>query len=321
MSRIDLSAHVRKTIPLIQAAVSRTVELQSDLAGDLPAIQADATQVQQIVMNLTINGAEAIAPGARGAVMIATRRHDLDPLNSGAWSEGALGALKPGAYVMLEIRDNGCGMDEPTKARIFEPFFTTKFTGRGLGLAAVLGIVRGHSGSIQVSSVLGQGTVFRVLFPALDAAVVNEPMPIAAGENFAGQGVVLVIDDEEIVRSVAKQALERSGYTVLLAEDGERGTDIFRRNRDMIRCVVLDATMPGMGAEETLALIKSLYADVPVILSSGFGEVELLDRFGGKGLADFLQKPYKSVTLVKKIRDVVNNVNCGTLLNRARASR
>jgi PAS domain S-box-containing protein len=306
LNRIDLSTYVREAIPLIQASVSRAVELRLDLAEDLPAIEADIAQVQQILMNLVINGAEAVSDGGRGWVTITTHRQEVDEQYIHAQATGATGELKPGTHVVLEVSDNGCGMDETTKARIFEPFFTTKFTGRGLGLAAVLGIVRGHSGFIQVSSAPGHGTIFRVLFPALAAAAERQPRQLRKAQNAGGDGAVLVIDDEQIVRAVAQQALEYYGYTVLLAEDGERGLELFQRNADRIKCLVLDATMPVMSGEETLERLKALRADVPVILSSGFSEIEMIHRFEGKGLAGFIQKPYKTSTLLEKIKDAIS---------------
>jgi signal transduction histidine kinase len=199
LEAIDLSTFVQETIPLIAAAAPRSVKLQLDLASELPPINADATQVQQILMNLVVNGAEAIAQGKPGTVRISTRRMEIDQQFLRAEPDGWRFELTPGDYVLLEVRDDGCGMDERTKSRIFEPFFTTKFTGRGLGLAAALGIVRGHSGSIQVSSSPGNGTTFRVLFPAMTASqhrvVTHEQRRVESKRGLPQKGSVLVIDD------------------------------------------------------------------------------------------------------------------------------
>jgi PAS domain S-box-containing protein len=307
LERIDLSTYVQETIALIKAAIPRTVELRLDLDEDIPAIEADAAQVQQLVMNLVINGAEAIPDGEPGTVTIATRRQTIDVCHVGAQVGAAAGAgqLKPGLHALLEVSDTGSGMDESTRTRIFDPFFTTKFTGRGLGLAAVLGIVRGHSGSIQVSSSSGHGSVFRVLFPAKEGAFAGPLRKQQVTRDLTGRGTILVIDDEEIVCRMAKHALEHYGYSVVLAEDGERGLEVFRQTSDRIQCVVLDLTMPIMSGEQTLPRLKSVRADIPVILSSGFSEAEAVQRFQGRGLEGFIQKPYKAATLAEKVKDVI----------------
>jgi PAS domain S-box-containing protein len=305
IDRIDLSAYVREMIPLIEAAIPRTIELRLVLGEALPAIEADSTQIQQLIMNLVINGAEAIQSGDPGSVTIVTRSEQIneDVLRTPTIAQTT--DLKPGLYVVLEVRDTGSGMDEATKSRIFDPFFTTKFTGRGLGLAAVLGIVRGHGGIIRVSTSCGHGTTFQVLFPALAVGVNRRSASPTGMRDLSGGGSVLVVDDEPIVRKVAKQALEHYGYRVLLAEDGQRAVDIFRREADQIRCVVLDLTMPNMSGEETLRWLKALRPGTPVILSSGFTEAEAVRRFVGKDLAGFIQKPYKAVDIAQKIKDVL----------------
>ena len=310
LERIDLSARVRETVPLIRSSIPPTVELRLNLADKLPMIEADAAQIQQLIMNIIINGAEAVPEGMPGIVTITTRRQHVD--SADVHTEGAAGDLAPGAYVLFEVSDTGSGMDEETKARIFDPFFTTKFTGRGLGLAAVLGIVRGHRGSIQVLSTLGEGTAFRVLLPV--AGGDQERRPAAEegeAEYLHGTGLVLIVDDEEIVRKMAKSGLERFGYTVLVAENGARGLDIFRREADRLICVVLDLTMPVMSGEETLARMKAVRSDIPIILSSGFNEVQAVRRFKGKGLTAFLQKPYKAAVLLETIRRAVSQSPLG----------
>ncbi len=306
LEQINLSQKVREIIPLIKAAIPATVELRLNLQEPLPFVEADAAQMQQLIMNVIINGAEAVPEGTPGTLTITTRDQEVEAAYLRSHRGTGTSELTPGPHVLFEVRDTGTGMDEATIARIFDPFFTTKFTGRGLGLAAVLGIVRGHRGSIEVSSTLGQGTVFRFLFPA--AGTVREkttPAGQPQSVGLRGSGIVLVVDDEQIVRNMAKQALERYGYSVLLAEDGARGLDIFRRDADQIRCVVLDLTMPVMSGEETLARMQAVRADIPVILSSGFNELQAVQRFEGKGLAGFLQKPYKAMTLVQSVNQVI----------------
>jgi PAS domain S-box-containing protein len=305
LERIDLAARIRETLRLIRSSIPPTVALQLDLEESVPAVEADVAQIQQLMMNIIVNGAEAVPDGMPGTLRITVRREWVEgghPATPGSGGE----ELAPGMYVLFEVADTGSGMDADTKARIFDPFFTTKFTGRGLGLAAVLGIVRGHRGSIQVASTPGMGTTFSVLLPAAESGRekrVPAQEPQTADAN--GGGVVLVVDDEPIVRTLAKHALERFGYTVLVAEDGARGLDVFCTEADRLSCVVLDLTMPIMSGEETLVRMKAARADIPIVLSSGFNEAQAVRRFAGKGLAGFLQKPYKAAVLMETIRRVV----------------
>ncbi|MBV9742932.1 MAG: PAS domain S-box protein, partial [Acidobacteriia bacterium] len=294
LEQIDLSQRIRETIPLIKGAIPSAIELRLELEDQLPAIEADTAQIQQLIMNVIINGAEAVPEGTRGMVTVRTRRREVDEEYLRSHIASSNQELKPGPYVLFEVSDTGSGMDRTTLARIFDPFFTTKFTGRGLGLAAVLGIVRGHHGSIEVQSAVGQGTVFRFLFPVAAAVRAQKAKPQPQALDRQGAGTVLVVDDEQVVREMASQALERYGYNPLAAEDGARALDIFHRHQDEIVCVVLDLTMPVMSGEEALARMKSLRPNVPVILSSGFNEAQAIERFQGKGLAGFLQKPYRA---------------------------
>ncbi|MBV8728332.1 MAG: response regulator, partial [Acidobacteriia bacterium] len=304
LERLELSPQIRETLPLIQSSIPRMVVLRLELEDQLPAIEADRSQIQQVVMNLIINAAEAIPEGRPGSVTITTR---LQSIERAFTQEAGSDDLKPGAYVLFQVSDTGSGMDEVTKTKIFDPFFTTKFTGRGVGLAAVLGIVKGHGGGITVSSLPGRGTVFSVLFPALEAKPCAERQPTVEIPAHEGAGTILVIDDEEIVRHLAKRTLERYGYEVLLAEEGRQGVEAFRRKWNDIKCVVLDMTMPVMSGEETLALMREVRPDVPVIVSSGFNEVEAVRRFEGKALTGFLQKPYPAATLAQKVNSAVES--------------
>jgi CheY-like chemotaxis protein len=250
-------------------------------------------------MNVIINGAEAIGPGG-GRVTIASRRQVVDEtyLRTLKFDDN----VKAGTYVLIEISDTGCGMDEQTVARIFDPFFTTKFAGRGLGLAAVQGIVRGHKGALKVYTTPGQGTTFRVLFPATAASRSAEPAPPPDVWRPVSAGTVLVIDDEEIIRSTASSALRRLGYAVLTASDGSQGVEVFRALEHRISVVLLDMTMPGMSGEETLQQLRRINPAVPVVLSSGFGEAEALRRFRGHAVAGFLQKPYTIQALAERVQ-------------------
>jgi CheY-like chemotaxis protein len=255
-------------------------------------------------MNLIINAAEAISPEG-GNVRISTDRVRLEKTTFGFYPGEELPA---GDYVALAIRDDGHGMTEETRARIFDPFFTTKFTGRGLGLAAALGIVRGHRSGITVESAAGVGTTFRIYFPVgtYPGAVQAEPASAVEGPvAYAGHGTVLVVDDEEIVRNVARHALERFGYRVLLAEDGQQAMDIFASDRDSVGLVLLDMEMPGMGGVETLKRLRQMHPGVMVVASSGYSESDAMAQFG-PGLAGFLQKPYPARDLAAKVHAVLH---------------
>jgi len=299
---IDLSAFVTDVAHLLQISIPKNVELRLQLADGLPAIEADLGQMQQLVMNLVINGAEAIPEDRAGTVLVTTAAQQFG--EDYFASATASNEMKPGTYVILEVRDTGSGMADHTKARIFDPFFTTKFTGRGLGLAAVLGIVRGHKGALKVDSTPGRGSTFKVLFPAVQAQA-EKAVPSEKLVDLRGTGTILVVDDEKSVRQAAGAMLERYGYTVMLAQDGERAVDLFRSAANQISLVLLDLTMPVMSGEETLRQLKNIRPEVRVVLSSGYNETEAVRHFSGMGLNGFLQKPYTPIELAEKVKTVL----------------
>jgi signal transduction histidine kinase/CheY-like chemotaxis protein len=297
---LHLSDSVRDINHLIQSSIPKNALVKLDLEAELPCIEADATQIQQLVMNLVINAAESIPEDREGTVLVTTRTQEVDQ----TYIEQTLspGEIVPGEYVALAVHDTGAGMDRATLQRIFDPFFTTKFTGRGLGLAAVIGIVRGHKAALKVYSTPGQGSTFKILFPAMEDG--RKPAQVKntiAAKPGLRSGAVLVIDDEEVVRRTAKATLERGGYDIVLAENGAEGVQLFQTLANKISAVLLDLTMPGIGGEETLRQIQAIRPEVKVILSSGYNEAEVVRKFTGKGLAGFLQKPYTSVALVEKV--------------------
>jgi two-component system, cell cycle sensor histidine kinase and response regulator CckA len=214
-------------------------------------------------------------------------------------------SLRLGRYVSLEVRDTGAGVDEATLAKIFDPFFTTKFAGRGLGLSAVLGIVRAHEGALKVSSKPGHGTTFKVLFPASSNSVSRHAPAVRRELN--GAGTMLVVDDEAVVRVTAKHALERYGYDIMLAGDGAAALDAYRESLHRIGMILLDLTMPMMNGEETLRRLQTINPRVRAPLSSGYNEAEAVQRFAGKGLAGFIQKPYTASALAGKVKEVLAN--------------
>jgi len=295
---VDLSALAQETRSLVQLSVPKSVQLQMNLARGLPLVEADSSQLQQLLMNLVINAAEAIGeePGSV-QVTTGTQLFEARDLAAGFASD----KLKPGQYCFVEVQDTGCGMDESTKSQIFDPFFTTKFTGRGLGLAAALGIVRGHGGTIKVYSVPGMGSTFKIFLPAWEGEAPEGPVtPLAT--QLTGAGTVLVVDDEELVRNTACSMLTHYGYNVVIAENGLRAVELFERSPTLFAAVLLDLTMPVMGGEEALRRLQKLRPEIPVVLTSGFNEQEAVRRFSGRQLSGFLQKPFTSQRLAQSIR-------------------
>jgi len=301
MRTVNLSDLVREISGLVQASIPKAVQLRLQLTDRLPGIDADPGQLQQIVMNLVINGAEAIGPEG-GTVLVRAGVQQVDSQYIDTMSSaGEL--LRAGEYTSLEVHDTGSGMTEDTLARIFDPFFTTKFAGRGLGLSAVLGIVRAHKGALKVYSKPGQGTTFKVLFPASLSSQGAQPLPFKG--DLSGTGTVLIVDDEEVVRQTAGNTLERYGYKTVTAGDGVDAVDLYRRQPDTISLVLLDLTMPVMSGEDALRELQLINPKVRVLLTSGYNEVEAVQRFAGKGLAGFIQKPYTAAALAEKVKEVL----------------
>ncbi len=283
---ISLSQQVREIMPLIAASIPKQAQVKLALDDEMPLVEADPSQLQQLVMNLILNAAEAIdRPG--GTVRVSTQLENVPAERTDFYLAEP---LAPGKYVVLVVEDTGHGMDAETMARIFDPFFTTKFTGRGLGLAAALGIVRGHKGGIHVDSEPGRGTCFRVYFPALASAQLTQPSGSVA-HDLTGAGTVLIVDDEEVVRRLAKVSLERQGYRVLLAHGGEEAIKMVNGGSEPVKLVVLDMAMPDMNGDDVLRELRRRHPLLRVIASSGFSESEARKRFG-PDIRGFLQKPY-----------------------------
>ena len=302
---INLNNLVEEMGHLLETVISKKATVTYDFAGDLPAIKGDPVQVRQIVMNLITNASESLAdtPGAikvsTGVVMV-----DHEFLSSAYVAQDLL----PGEYVCLSVEDTGCGMDESTAQRIFDPFFTTKFTGRGLGLAAVLGIVRGHGGAIALNTTPGRGSSFRVLFPAQEASTKasgSTDVAQPAGQ-WRGEGAILVVDDEPGVRAVARTILERWGFEPVLAKDGAEGVDLFNRQPDHFRAVLLDLTMPGMNGLEVFEEIRRCCPRTPIILMSGYSEEDAASRFPQEGLQGFIHKPFQPAQLIEQIQAILS---------------
>ncbi len=292
----DLNALVEENVHLLRAIVPRTVSLELMLTPGLPAVVADAGQLQQVVMNLITNAAEALGDDP-GRVVLST---GFDRFDAQALAGNLLGVpAAPGAYVWFAVRDTGCGMTPEVLARLFEPFFSTKFTGRGLGMPAVQGIVKAHGGALLIDTRPGAGSLVKVLLPGgasgpSDEAVADR----SAGAASPAAATILVVDDEAPVRRLLELTLRREGYQTRLAGDGAEALAIFEANPEAIDLVLLDLTMPTMDGRTTLAALRALAPDLPVILSSGFGEQEVSRRFPGEGPTAFLQKPFRREALL-----------------------
>ncbi|GKT06897.1 PAS domain S-box protein [Desulforhabdus sp. TSK] len=288
---VNLAKIVQEMTHLLDVSISKKAVLKYSFVPDVPLINADATQIRQVVMNLITNASEAIGDKS-GIISISTGAMMCDR----AYLQGSYldEQLPEGVYSYFEVSDTGSGMDVETRSKIFDPFFSTKFTGRGLGLAAVLGIVRGHKGAVKIMSEPGMGSTFRVLFPSLaETEVWAERKKPAGTTPWKGTGTVLIVDDDESVLTVGKQMLERFGFSVMTASDGHEALKVFRQHSHKIACVLLDLTMPHMDGEETFGELRRIRHDVCTILCSGYNEHEVGQRFSGKGLCGFLQKPYQ----------------------------
>ena len=299
---LDISDVIDEMREMLNIGISKKAALHLSLARDLPAVEADVAQIRQVVMNLIMNASEAIGDAA-GDITVTTSAADCDQscLDT-AWGGEP---LAPGRYVTLEVADTGSGMDEMTRARIFEPFFTTKFTGRGLGLSAVMGIVRGHKGAISVSSTLGSGTTFKLLLPASAATPQRLNTPRREAAEMSGHGTILVVDDDEGILLIARTILEGMGFTVRTASDGSEALEVYKAHVASIVCVLLDLTMPQMDGNEAFRLLRQVNPDVKVLLCSGYSEQQAVRHIVGGGLSGFMQKPYLKETLALKLREIL----------------
>lgn len=303
VENMDVSEVVQEIGHMLEVAISKKAILSYHLSQALPAIQADATQIHQIVMNLIINASESLGEQG-GIISVSTGTVDCDQqtLEDPLWKD----YLTAGTYVYLEVADSGCGMNPETLSKIFDPFFTTKFTCRGLGLAAVLGIVRSHFGYIQVQSAPGKGTAFRVAFPLAARGETSVELQETLRDTWKGNGVILVVDDEKGVRETCQGLLECLGFEVLVASDGLQGVEVFRKNHDRIRCILLDLTMPHMDGEEAYRELSRIDPQVRVLVSSGYTFQEIEGRFPGNGHVMFIKKPYSLGDLTTMIKSCLN---------------
>jgi|GEM_PF-1062887 len=306
--RID--EQVSELLNILATNLPKNVRIERDFAPELPFILADPVQIQQVIMNICLNAGEAIkdkqaqegGEEPEGLILISTAAVGLD--GAALVRHDVADEVTPGKFVLLSIKDNGCGMDEETLARIFEPFFTTKFTGRGLGLSAVDGIIRNHGGFMVVDSTPGEGSQFSIYLPActmMDIDTAEEPMAALEGAE-----TILFIDDEEIVRQLALLTMTNLGYQVLLASSGREGVDVFGEHRDEISLIVLDLTMPGMSGESTIQALRKVDSRMPILLTSGYDETTARDSAGEENGTGFLQKPYTPEALSRAVRSMLD---------------
>jgi PAS domain S-box-containing protein len=307
IKNMDLSELVMENVDLLRASIPKSAALQVNAEPRLPVIEADAAQLQQVVMNLITNAAESLGDKG-GSITLSTGVCDAD---AACLRASRLEEVPPaGRYVYLEVADSGCGMDETTLQRLFDPFFTTKTMGRGLGMSAILGIVRGHKGAIMVDSAVGQGTTIRVLFPAgrQPAGRIWEQERTTDGLEHAAarqQKTVLIVDDEEMVRNVCSAMVRELGWNVLVAEDGPKALELIRSNGASIDCVIIDLSMPIMDGFAVSREMRLIQPDVRIILSSGYHEQEVERKSADEGAALFIQKPYTLESLEDAIRQAL----------------
>ncbi len=301
----DLGELVCDMRGLMKAVVPKEVEFDFRLDEDLPLVDMDATQMRQVIMNVVANAGESMREtGGTMTIRVTSTRVD-GPAESPA---GIRDPLRPGDYVTLRVEDQGPGMSEDVLARIFDPFFTTKPGGHGLGLAAVLGIVRGHAGSVGVESAPGRGTTFSIHLPASKAARQERPAPShpPALEDKDVPVRVLVVEDEPTVRNIVQRMLELSGHQVVLAVDGLEGLERFRASPDEFDLAVLDLTMPRMNGIETMRALREIRPKLPILMTSGHAEEDSVQRVIRESeLAAFIQKPYRYGELLGKIRELL----------------
>ena len=302
VAEVDLNALITEMTELLTISTPKNVRVVYHLDPALPLMEADAAQIRQVVLNLLTNASEAIGEHARGEVVIRTESETLDAARAEELFAGQ--EVDAGDYVRLEVADTGSGMSPETLSKIFDPFFTTKFTGRGLGLAALRGIVRRHRGGIRIFSQLGEGTVFSLLFPASHTRVItpNNAMPAATAPPGLRGASVLIVDDEEGLRTLMADALEGEGVTTVQAVDGEDGIEQFNRHEDELDAVVLDLTMPKLSGEEVFRQIKARRPALPVILCSGYTQEDVARQFVGVELDGFIEKPFAPSLLIENLR-------------------
>lgn len=306
-SLVDMPTMVEEIASMLRSTLPQNAVIKLDICRNIPSVVGDASQLRQVVMNLIINASEAIGNG-QGEVLVVLAKTTL--VSGKTYKDYNGKAIPPGTYVSLEVTDNGCGMDDDTKWRIFEPFYTTKFTGRGLGMSAVLGIISSHYGALQLFSQLGEGTTFKVFLPAeiSDAMEHEEQIQPALSAPWRGNGTILVVEDEEQVLLIVATILKNRGFTVITATNGLEALELYQKHADDILLVVTDIGMPIMDGYELFRELKKLRPELPIIISSGFGETVVTARINREDIAGFISKPYKFDQLWEVLKSVVDKL-------------
>lgn len=302
VTQVDFAALIADMLKMLKASIRSNVVILSDLAEGLPLLKGDASQLRQVVMNLIINAAEAIGE-KQGEIEVVVKKRVIGQ-GEAVW-DYLDQPIPSGRYLSLEVTDNGCGMDEVIKKRIFEPFFSTKFTGRGLGMSALLGIISSHKGFIQLVSQLGVGTTFRVYLPLEGDEVLASPapQPSPASERH-GDGTILLVEDEPQLVVVAKLLLNSLGYSVIEAVNGQEALDLYRQNSDVITVVMTDIGMPIMDGYQLVAELRKNYPQLPIIVCSGFGDVDIKSKFSSGDISGLINKPYN----VEQLSVILNEI-------------
>jgi len=300
---IDLSDLVREMGRMLEVSISKKAVLKYNFPKGLPPVEADVTQLRQVIMNLITNASDAIDDRS-GYISISTGLSTIGPNEERLSFSGD--EMEAGDYVTLEVADTGCGMDEETLSRIYDPFFTTKFTGRGLGMAAIQGIIRGHRGDIVITSEVGRGTTVQVLLPAQEAEILAAEEQAAPADDLP-PGTILLVDDDDSVRAIAQRLMERFGMTVITAVDGLDALEVFERERERVDGVVLDLTMPRLDGVETFERLQKTAPGLPVVITSGYTEMEAAERFAGYAVTGFLKKPFQIDALREMLRRLLSD--------------
>jgi signal transduction histidine kinase/CheY-like chemotaxis protein len=301
LAQVDMTEVVNEMVTMLKATTSQNVSIRADLPAAMPYINGDVSQLRQVVMNLIINASEAIGDN-QGVVNVSLARTEIQVMQSEKDHNGVI--IPAGSYVCLEVTDNGCGMDNETRQRMFEPFYTTKFSGRGLGMSALLGIITAHKGALQLSSQPGHGTTFKVYLP-VQINVAEEGLPQQAAQApWKGSGTILLAEDEEQVLFIGKAILKAMGFAVIGAANGKEALELYQQNSADITLVVTDMGMPVMNGYELFYKLKKINPELPIIISSGFGDSDVTSRIPREEIAGLINKPYSP----EQLRDVLKGV-------------